>query len=178
MQIHGKMILGFPVGDDEIEKYSCSFNLSEDSHDFIMEVADYPVEKACDLWFSNEAIHRDYLFCIDENNVSFTIYDCYIRPMQIPVKQLRIIWTKCILGYHIANLDDEKIVSAKYIVQTEPKKYPFHMFVGKNEFDVLNDTVHISTDWNQVDSKYEGVTISVLLEEYATIRQYVMTSTL
>ena len=169
MQIHGKTILGFPVGNNEIEQYSCDFCLIEDSHDFIMEVEEYPIEKACDLLFSNEAIHRDYLFCIDENNVCFTIYDCFIIPMQIPVKQMRIIWNKCIVGYHIANLDDEKIISAEYIIQTDKKKYPFHMFVGKNEFDVLNGMIHISTSWNQVDSKYEGVTVSVHMKEPVSI---------
>lgn len=169
MQIHGKIILGFPVGYSEIEQYSCDFYLREDSHDFIMEVEDFPIEKAFDLLFSNEAIHRDYLFCIDENNEHFTLYDCFIIPMQIPVKQMKIIWNKCIFGYHIANLDDEKIISAEYIIQTDQKKYPFHMFVGKSEFDVLNDFVHISTDWNQVDSKYEGVTVSVFMQEAISI---------
>lgn len=164
MQIHGKRILGFPVGNSEIEQYSCDFYLREDSHDFIMEVKAYPIEKACDLLFSNEAIHRDYLFCVDENDVCFTIYDCFIMPMQIPVKQMKIIWNKCILGYHIANLDDERIISAEYIIQIDQKKYPFHVFAGQNGFDVLNDMVHISTSWNQVDSEYEGVTVSVLLE--------------
>ena len=169
MQIHGKIILGFPVGDGEIEQYACDFYLREDSHDFIMEVEDYPIEKAFDLLFSNEAIHRDYLFCIDENHVHFTLYDCFIMPKQIPVKQMKIIWNKCIFGYHIANLDDEKIISAEYIIQTDQKKYPFHMFIGKSEFDVLNDLVHISTDWNQVDSKYEGVTVSVFMKQAISI---------
>ena len=45
MQIHGKIIIGFPVGDNEIEQYSCDFYLREDSHDFIMEVEDYPIER-------------------------------------------------------------------------------------------------------------------------------------
>lgn len=169
MQIHGKIILGFPIGDSEIEQYSCDFYLREDSHNFIIEVEDYPIEKAYDLVCNNEAIQRDYLFCIDENNVHFTLYDCFIMPMQIPVKQMKIIWNKCIFGYHIANLEDEKIISAEYIIQTDQKKYPFHMFVGKNEFDVLNDMVHISTDWNQADSKYEGITVSVLMKKPVSI---------
>ena len=169
MQIHGKTILEFLVGDNEIGQYSCDFYLREDSHDFIMEVEDYPIEKACDLLFSNEAIHRDYLFCIDENNVEFTIYDCFIMPMQIPVKQIKIIWNKCIVGYHIANLDDERIISAEYIIQTDQRKYPFHVFVGKSDFDALNDMVHISTSWNQVDSRYEGVTVSLYMKEAVSI---------
>ena len=93
-------------------------------------------------------------------------------PMQIPVKQMRIIWNKCIIGYHIANLDDERIISAEYIIQTDKRKYPFHVFVGKSDFDVLNDMVHISTSWNQVDSRYEGVTVSVHMKEPVSISLY------
>lgn len=161
MQVHGKIILGFPFGDKEIEQHYCDFYLREDSHDFIIEIDNYPIEKACELLCSKELIYEDYLFCYDENCKAFTIYECHIMLMQIPVKQMKIIWRRCLWGYHIENFQSEKIISAKYVVQTNGKRYPFHMFVGKNEFEVLGGKVSISTDWNQKNSKFEGVAISI-----------------
>ncbi len=171
MQVHGNVILGFPLGDSEIEQHFCDFYVIEGSHDFIIEVDDYPIKKDCDLVFRNEAIYRDYLFCRDENGEAFTIYDCYIMPMQIPVKQMKIIWNKCLLGYHIENFQDEKIISAEYIVQTDKNRYPFHMFVGKNYFELMGGKVSISTDWNQENFKFEGVAISVSLKDVSSINE-------
>lgn len=161
MQVHGKVILRFPFGDSEIEQYFCDFYVIEGSHDFVIEIDDYPIEKACDLVYRNEAIYRDYLFCRDENGEAFTIYDCYIMPMQIPVKQMKIIWNQCLWGNHIEKFQDEKINSAKYIVQTDKKRYPFHMFVGKNDFKLMDGKVSISTDWNQENSRFEGVAYTI-----------------
>ena len=161
MQVHGKIILGFPFGDKEIKQHCCDFYFSDDSHNFIIDIDEYPIEKAFELLCSNESIYEDCLFCYDENGNAFTIYECYIKPMQIPVKQMKIIWRRCLWGYHIKNFKDEKIISAKYVVQTDEKRYPFHMFVGKNEFEVLDGKVSIGTDWNQNDSKFEGVAISI-----------------
>ena len=171
MQVHGKVILGFPFGDSEIEQHFCDFYVIEGSHDFVIEVDDYPIEKACDLVFKNEAIYRDYLFCRDENGEAFTIYDCYIMPMQIPVKQMKIIWNQCLWGNHIEKFQDEKIISAKYIVQTDKKRYPFHMFVGKNDFKLMDGKVSISTDWNQENFKFEGVAISISLKDSLSINE-------
>ena len=56
MQVHGKVILGFPFGDSEIEQHFCDFYVIEGSHDFVIEVDDYPIEKACDLVFKNDTI--------------------------------------------------------------------------------------------------------------------------
>lgn len=78
----------------------------------------------------NESLHKECLFCVDENEKAFTLYNCYLMPLQIPVRQMKIIWNKCLIGYHIEDIQSEKIKSAEYIVQTD-KKYPFHMFVGK-----------------------------------------------
>lgn len=169
MQIHGKKILGFPYGDVEIVQQLCDFYIVEGSHEFIIEINDYPIEKALDLLYENESVYRNYLFCIDENGEAFTLYDCYIMPMQIPVKQMKIIWNKCVLGCHIEDIQSEKINSAEYIVQTDSQRYPFHMFVGRNYFDVLNSTVHISTDWHQEKDKFGGVSICISLEESVAI---------
>lgn len=169
MQIHGKKILGFPYGDVEIEQQLCDFYIVGGSHDFIIETNDYPIEKALDLLYKNESVYRNYLFCIDENGEAFTLYDCYIMPMQIPVKQMKIIWNKCLLGCHIEDIQSEKINSAEYIVQTDNQRYPFRMFVGKNHFDLLNGTVHINTDWHQENSKFGAVSICISLEEAVEI---------
>lgn len=169
MQIHGKIILGFPYGDVKIVQQLCDFYIVDGSHEFVIEIDEYPIEKALDLLCKNESVYRNYLFCLDENDEAFTLYDCYIMPMQIPVKQMKIIWNKCILGHHIEDIQSEKINSAEYIVQTDNQKYPFHMFVGRNYFNVLNGTVHISTNWHQENNKFDGVSISVSLEEPVAI---------
>lgn len=171
MQIHGKVIYDFPFGDSVIEQHFCDFFLRDDSHEFIIEIADYPLEVVFDLLARNESIYKDYLFCQDENGRAFTIYNCYIKPMQIPVKQMKVIWCKCLWGYHIEKLQDEKIISAKYIVQTDGKKYPFHMFIGRNDFEVLEGKARIGTDWNQENFKFEGVAISVSLKEAESINE-------
>ena len=98
MQVHGKIILGFPFGDKEIKQHCCDFYLSDDSHNFIIDIDEYPIEKAFELLCSNESIYEDCLFCYDENGNAFTIYECYIKPMQIPVKQMKIIWRRCLWG--------------------------------------------------------------------------------
>ena len=168
MRIHGRKILGFPCGDVEVEQQICDFYIEEDSHEFVIEVDDYPIEKAFDLLCRNESLHKECLFCVDENEKAFTLYNCYLMPLQIPVRQMKIIWNKCLIGYHIEDIQSEKIKSAEYIVQTD-KKYPFHMFVGKKCFDILNGIVHISTDWNQANTNIEGVAIYISLEVPVTI---------
>ena len=168
MRIHGRKILGFPCGDVEVEQQICDFYIEEDSHEFVIEVDDYPIEKAFDLLCRNESLHKECLFCVDENEKAFTLYNCYLMPLQIPVRQMKIIWNKCLIGYHIEDIQSEKIKSAEYIVQTD-KKYPFHMFVGKNCFDILNGIVHISTDWNQENTNIEGVAIYISVEVPVTI---------
>ena len=49
MQIHGKVIYDFPFGDSVIEQHFCDFFLRDDSHEFIIEIADYPLEVVFDL---------------------------------------------------------------------------------------------------------------------------------
>ena len=169
MQIHGKKILGFPYGDVTIAQQLCDFYIVDSNHEFVIEIDEYPIENALELICKNESVHRNYLFCLDENDEAFTLYDCYIMPMQIPVKQMKIIWNKCILGYHIEDIQNERINSAEYIVQTDNRKYPFHMFVGKNYFDVLNGTVHISTDWHKANNKFDGVSIHISMEKSVVI---------
>ena len=44
MRIHGRKILGFPCGDVEVEQQICDFYIEEDSHEFVIEVDDYPIE--------------------------------------------------------------------------------------------------------------------------------------
>lgn len=175
MQIHGKEILNFPYGDRTIERQYCDFDIDEDSHEFIIQVENTSMEEDFEFLFSNQIVHKECLFCIDENGKEFVIYDCFISPMQIPVKQMKITWNKYLLGHHIENVQNEKIETAEYIIQTNKKKYPFHMFVGKNDFYVQNNTVHIKTDWNKINSSCEGVIIDVsmkiplALEEVETI---------
>lgn len=171
MQVYGNKILGFPWGDSEIEQIFCDFYIREDSHEFTIEVDNYPIETACDLVFSNESIHKEYLFCYDESGKAFTIYDCFIMPMQIPVKQMKIVWNQCLWGYHIENFQDAKITFAEYIVQTDKTIYPFHMFVGKNDFKAMDGRVNISTNWNRKGSKIEGVGISISLKEGFSISE-------
>lgn len=43
MRIHGRKILGFPCGDVEVEQQICDFYIEEDSHEFVIEVDDYPI---------------------------------------------------------------------------------------------------------------------------------------
>ena len=115
MRIHGRKILGFPCGDVEVEQQICDFYIEEDSHEFVIEVDDYPIEKAFDLLCRNESLHKECLFCVDENEKAFTLYNCYLMPLQIPVRQMKIIWNKCLIGYHIEDIQSEKIKSAEYI---------------------------------------------------------------
>ena len=65
MRIHGRKILGFPCGDVEVEQQICDFYIEEDSHEFVIEVDDYPIEKAFDLLCrGSESLHKECLFCV------------------------------------------------------------------------------------------------------------------
>lgn len=167
MKVHGKKILSFPCGDIEKEQLDCDFYFSDDNHDFLIEISDFPMHKAFELLENNCSIHRDYLYCIDENDEVFTLYDCFIIPMQIPVKQVKIIWNKCLLGYHISDYQTEKVSLAKYIVKSE--KFSINMFIGKERIDVLNGKVHISTDWYQEEGRFVGVQLCIEPEEALSI---------
>lgn len=162
MRIHGIKIFGFPCGDTETSQQICDFYIEDDRHEFVIKVDDYPIEKASEL------LHREYLFCVDVNEKAFTLYDCYLMPLQIPVKQMKIVWNKCLMGYHISNIESEKIKSAEYIVQTD-RKCPFHLFVTKHCFDVLSGKAHISTCWNVENTKIEGVAIHLSVADPVSI---------
>ena len=167
MKIHGNKILNFPIGEIDIEQ-TCDFFIKRSSHDFIIETNSFSIEAALELYCKNESIHKDYLFCLDENKEKFTLFDCYIMPVQIPVKQVKVIWNKCLLGEHFQNIQDVRISSAKYILQAD-KRCPFHLFIWKSQFDVFDGTVHVSVDWNMANSKAEGVCICLDLENVETI---------
>ena len=116
MRIHGRKILGFPCGDVEVEQQICDFYIEEDSHEFVIEVDDYPIEKAFDLLCRNESLHKECLFCVDENEKAFTLYNCYLMPLQIPVRQMKIIWNKCLIIlkiYKVKKLNQPSILSRR-----------------------------------------------------------------
>ena len=129
MKIHGNKILNFPIGEIDIEQ-TCDFFIKRSSHDFITETNHFSIEAALELYCKNESIHKDYLFSLDENKEKFSLFDCYIMPVQIPVKQVKVIWNKCLLGEHFQNIQDVRISSAKYILQAD-KRCPFHLFIWK-----------------------------------------------
>ena len=104
MKIHGKKILDFPCGNIVKEQQTCDFDICDDEHSFVIEVDDYPIQEALGLCNNNCSVHREYMYCMDENNEAFTLYDCFISPIQIPVRQVKVIWNKCLYGHHIADI--------------------------------------------------------------------------
>lgn len=170
MEIHGNSILNFPLDNNGHTKlHICNFTINED-REFVIGIDDFPIETTEELVYGNNVLHIDYLLCVDENNEKFTLYDCIIIPLQCPkTKEVKVIWKRYLFGYHIVNEENEKVCCAEYVVQTDEKKYPFHMFVGRTDFDILSGNVHISTDWHTEMFKIDGVKIGVTTEKPLSI---------
>lgn len=62
------------------------------------------------------------------------------------------------------NEKTQNIISAEYIIQTEKGKPSYRMFIGKNDFWVHDDTVHIKTDWDKENAELNGVIICINLK--------------
>lgn len=167
MTIRGEMIVNFPWNKEGQTKQQCSpFEITEDGHSFLFLTEDYPAEVEWDLYCNRDSFHVDCLFCVDENGAPFTLYDCWISLKKLRgeknTKTIWIIsWNRYLFGHHVQNESDENIVLAEYIIETEMGKPTYRMFIGKNEFWVHDDTVHIKTDWNQENTKFSGVIIYV-----------------
>lgn len=170
MTIRGKTIVNFPWNKEgQTEQQYSVFDVEEDGHNFLFTTEYYPVEVEWDLYCNRDSFHVDYLFCVDENDAPFTLYDCWISLKKLSgkgnTKTIWLIsWNRALLGLHVETESDENIVSAEYIVETETGGPTYRMFIEKNEFWVHDDTVHIKMDWNQENTKYNGVIICVDLK--------------
>ena len=170
MMIRGKVIVNFPWNKEgQTEQQYSLFEITEDEHNFLFSTEDYPAEMEWDLYCNKDSFRVDYLFCVDENDAPFTLYDCWISLKELSgkgnTKTIWLIsWNRALLGLHVENESDENIVSAEYIIETETGNPTYRMFIGKNEFWLHDDSVHIKTGWNQENSKFNGVIICVDLK--------------
>ena len=168
--IIGNMIVNFPWNKEGETKQQCSFfEITEDGHNFLFSTEDYPVEVEWDLYCNRDSFHVYYLFCVDEKGMPFTLYDCWISLKKlsgkVDTKTIWLIsWNRALLGLHVENENDENIVYAEYIVETETGNPTYRMFIGKSDFWVHNDTVHIKTDWYKENTQFNGVIICVDLK--------------
>ncbi len=145
MFIHGKSILGFPYDEKEIKQYFGDFDICENNHEFEIKIYSYPQKYIMKLLEENRFIHKEYLFCFDENGKAFTLYECFIAPINFSI--MKIIWNKCIYGYHIDNIQINNINSAEYILQTKII-YPIYSLINEG-LDIMNGSVHIKTKKNK-----------------------------
>lgn len=116
MQLNGNQIVNFPYGNDIKKELKSKFDVIDEIHEFIVEIDDFPIEVAIDLCFSGRSLHAEYLFCITEEGEKFTLFDCYVMPMQYPTKQIKVIWNKWLLGYHVTNLNKNNIHRGDYLI--------------------------------------------------------------
>lgn len=168
--IRGKMIVNFPWNKEgQAEQQYSLFDVTENGHNFLFSTENYPAEVAWDLFCHNDSFHLDYLFCVDENGEPFTLYDCWISLKELPVEEntktvWQILWNRYLFGYHVQNENSQNIISAEYIIQTEKGNPSYRMFIGKNDFWVNDNTVHIKTDWYKENTQFNGVIICVDLK--------------
>lgn len=167
MTIKGKVIANFPWDKEEHTKQQyCLFDVTENEHDFLFSTENYPEKVMWDLYCNRDSFHVDYLFCVDENDMPFTLYDCWISLKELPVGKntktiWQILWNRYLFGYHVQNESTQYIRAAEYIIEAEKGNPSYRLFIGKNDFWVHNDTVHIKTDWHKENTKFNGVIISV-----------------
>lgn len=170
MTIKGKAIANFPWDMEEHTKQQyCFFDLTENEHNFVFSTENYPEKVMWDLYCNRDSFHVDYLFCVDENDTPFTLYDCWISLKELPVGEntktiWQILWNRYLFGYHVQNESAENIKAAEYTIETEKGKPSYRMFVGKNDFWIRDAAIHIKTDWNIEDVKFHGVKIFVELK--------------
>ena len=164
------MILNFPWGKEgQTEQQHSLFDVTENERNFLFTTENYPADVAWDLFCNNDLFHVDYLFCLGENDELFTLYDCWISLKKLPVGEntetiWKILWNRYLFGCHVQNENTENIVSAEYIVETEKGKPSYRIFVGRNDFWVHDNTVHIKTDWHKENTEFNGVIIGVDLK--------------
>lgn len=168
--ISGKMIVNFPWNEEgQTQQCFSYFEIAEEDRNFELLTEDYPEETAWNLFCNRNSFHVDYLFCVDESDNPFTLYDCWITPKKLPVEEntktiWQILWNRYLFGYHVQNENTKNIISAEYIIEAEKGKPSYRLFIGKNDFWVHNHTIHIKTDWHKENTEFHGVIICADLE--------------
>lgn len=94
MTIKRKVIANFPWNKEEHTKQQyCLFDATENERDFLFSTEIYPGKVKWDLYCNRDSFHVDYLFCVDENDMPFTLYDCWISLKELPVgENTKTIW--------------------------------------------------------------------------------------
>lgn len=170
MMIRGKMIVNFPWNEKgQTAQCFSYFEVTEEDRNFEFLTQDYSAETTWNLFCNRNSFHVDYLFCVDENSNPFTLYNCWISLKELPVGEntktsWQILWNRYLFGYHLQNENIQNIISAEYILEAEKGKPSYRLFIGKNDFWVHNDTVHIRTDWHKENTEFHGVIICVDLK--------------
>ena len=172
MQLNGNQIVNFPYGNDIKKELKSKFDVIDEIHEFIVEIDDFPIEVAIDLCFSGRSLHAEYLFCITEEGEKFTLFDCYVMPMQYPTKQIKVIWNKWLLGYHVTNLNKNNIHRGDYLINLKKKDWNSNILDQNNCYVVLDGTVTITIGDRTYGSKNDLIEIAIETKEPSNISAY------
>lgn len=166
MRVKGKEILNFPISEKTKGKFTVDFEINHNKKRFWIDVTEqllpqFYILKSLD----REKVRADFLLCIDQNGIPFTLYDCYIFLAKIPDTKIWIEWSRLLYGQHIEQDQSEKIKFAEYIIELPGRKATYRSFIGKSHFDIFDGKACISTDWNQEGNYFNGVRICVTCKD-------------
>lgn len=161
MKIKGKQILNFLVSENTKENITADFEIDHNKKRFSIDIEQSALQFYILKGLARELVHVDFMLCIDQKGIPFTLYDCYIFLTKIPDTIIWIEWSRLLYGQHIEQDLSEKMRFAEYIIELPSKKATYRSYVGKSDFEIFDGAVSISTDWNKEGDYYNGVRICV-----------------
>ena len=104
-----------------------------------------------------------YIYCIDENNIPFTIYDCMIHPLSNKViETMRITWNSIVFGQHISNIDDCHVNELQCVVEDMRESYTKK--IRNATYNIEKGSIAVKTSWSYLPCEGLKVPNGVLFE--------------
>lgn len=169
-EIKGVSILNFKLGHTENYKLNENFSVNVNESSFVFNCENSIQDIHYDAFLFEKPDNIDYLYCIDENNIHFTLFDCYICIREIPIKNIMIVWNRILYGQHTENEKLLNVDSLSCII--ENKKLTYRISIGKSNYNIDSEKIEVTTTWNKdATGKFDGVLINLVPKEKMTLER-------
>jgi len=163
-EIHGVALVDLLLGNTAIDRLNADFKIDLNKSGFDISAIDFSDDSVNVLercFFSASIIRINYLYGVDNNNIPFTLYDCYISPLctdccisslYIPLTGIHIVWNDIIIGKHIPDKNAYEVNRLLCVVE----RAGYQDLVGKFEYQISSSKITVRTDYSNGNT-FDGV---------------------
>ncbi|MCL2047303.1 MAG: hypothetical protein FWG87_01130 [Defluviitaleaceae bacterium] len=94
-----------------------------------------------------DARKSEYIYCIDNNNIPFTLFDCRVH-LSLSLNKISIWWSNIIIGVHI--LDKDTCMVDKLSCVIDNSVWTYRAGAGVREYKIMSDTITVKTSLRDI----------------------------